>query len=147
MPVSRDEVGYGIGLQILIHVGQQEVFDAITNPEKIKIWDYPDNVDVDLRVKGWIRLQSGGVEREGRIILVNPPAAFAYKIPTPYPAHERNKIFAATVHYVLDDMFGQTRVRLRHSEFPKKQFAEVEERAWKGIYLPRLKEYCEGKDD
>ena len=146
MPVSKEESGYGIGLQILVQVGQQEVFDAITNPDKIKVWDYPDHAAVDLRVKGWIRLRSGGVEREGRIIILSPPAAFAYKIPTPYPAHERNKIFAATVHYVLDDMFGQTRVRLRHSGFPKKQFAEVEERAWKGIYLPRLKEYCEGQD-
>ena len=71
MPVGKEEIGYGLGLQIVIQAGQQEVFDAITNPDKIKIWDYPDSAGVDLRVKGLIRLRSGGVEREGRIIILN----------------------------------------------------------------------------
>jgi len=75
LPVAKEEAGYGIGLQILINAGQQIVWDAITNPKKLTIWDYPDQSSMDLRVKGWIRLRSGGIEREGRIILLNPPAA------------------------------------------------------------------------
>jgi len=147
LTVVKEEIGFAVRLQILVGAGCQSVFNAVTKPERIVKWDYPDRVQLDPRVRGWIRLREGNVEREGRITAYSPPREFTYKIPTPFPAPERNKKFAATIQFVLDDLFGRTRVRLRHSGFPQKSFAVLEERAWHNIYLPRLKEYCESVEE
>lgn len=143
VPVVKEDTGYGVRLQVMIKADVNRVFQALTTGDQVVVWDYPDQVRLDPRKNGWIRISSGGVEREGKILAFTPPSVFAYAITTPFPAPDRNKFFKALIHYILEDVFNQTRVRLRHAGFPTEQFATLEERAWKGIYLPRLREYCE----
>ncbi len=143
MSIYRDKKFWGIRQQILIHGDQDDVFDAVTNPDRLTIWDYPDSVEVDLRVNGRIVITSGGVARVGEILKYTPPRLYSFTIPMPYPSFERNRTFESAIQYVIENVYGIIQVKMQHSGFPNEKMALLEEKAWKGIYMPRLKKYIE----
>lgn len=143
MPIFRDKKFWGIKHQILIHGDQDDVFDAVTNPARLVIWDYPDSVEADLRIDGRIIITSGGIARVGKILKYSPPRLYTFTIPMPYPSYERSKTFNSKIQYVIENIYGIIQVKMQHSGFPSEKMVLLEEKAWKGIYMPRLKKYIE----
>lgn len=143
MSVQLEDIGWAIRQQIILEAEQERVFKTITLPEEIVKWDYYDHVQTDLRENGRITLVIDGVTRTGRIARYSPPRIFEFRITLPYPSRDRHRTYNAVIQFTVDDVNGSTQLKLRHRGFPRRDMAELEERAWRNIYLPRLKDYVE----
>ncbi len=106
--------------QLVIPVGRQRVWEAITATDQIARW-FSDTVTMELKPGSPIVFQWNGYgERRGRVEAVEPPNRFAYRwIPTDETDQSIpfDEVPSTLVEYTLEDTAEGTRVTVTESGF------------------------------
>jgi uncharacterized protein YndB with AHSA1/START domain len=104
--------------QITIQASAQKVFDALTQPELVRLWQYGRVVTTDWAVGGPIRFRSDvpgaakPFEEWGTILDVRPNELIKYSLFTPRAGLEDRPENYCVTSYVLSDDNGQSRVEI-----------------------------------
>jgi uncharacterized protein YndB with AHSA1/START domain len=107
--------------EIIIAASTQKVFQALTQPEQIKLWQYGRVVTTDWKVGGSIRFSSElagsaeTLEQWGAILEMRPNEFIKYRLFTPGHGLEDKGNYSVT-SYRLENKHGQTRVELMHED-------------------------------
>lgn len=108
--------------EIVVEASTQKVFDALTKPELIKLWQYGRVVTTDWKVGGNIKFRSeweGSVEtleQWGTILEFRPNEFIKYRLFTPgFHLEDKMENYCVT-SYILVNENGRTRVELTHQD-------------------------------
>ena len=106
--------------QLVIPVGRQRVWEAITTPNQIAGW-FSDSVTMELAPGSPILFHWDGYgDRRGRVETVDPPSRFAYRwIPTDESDQSIpfDEVPSTLVEYTLEETSEGTRVTVTESGF------------------------------
>jgi uncharacterized protein YndB with AHSA1/START domain len=120
--------------QLVIPVGRQRVWDAITSPDQIAGW-FSDSVTMELEPGSPIVFHWDGYgDRRGQVETVDPPGRFAYRwIPTDESDQSIpfDEVPSTLVEYILEDTADGTRVTVTESGFSRLP-ADVREQMVRG---------------
>ena len=115
--------------EIIVEPSTQKVFEAITKPELIKLWQYGRVVTTDWKVGGNIKFTSEWegraetLEQWGTILEFRPNELIKYRLFTP-GVHLEDKVENYCVtSYMLVNENGHTRVELIHQDNRPNGFA------------------------
>ena len=133
-------------LKTVIAAPPHRVFAAITEPARIRRWDYCVWVQNDLRLAGKIRKRDEeGRLSEGEIVLLEPPYAFGYVMAQPINPEEPDEgSFTARVEFTIDAHENQSLLTLKAAGFPTEDLCARERNSWGGYFLEKLKTVAEG---
>jgi uncharacterized protein YndB with AHSA1/START domain len=108
--------------EIIIEASIQRVFEALTKPELIKLWQYGRVVTTDWKVGSCIKFTSEWeriaetLEQWGTILDLRPNEFIKYRLFTPgHGLEDKVENYCAT-SYILVNEKGQTRVELIHED-------------------------------
>jgi uncharacterized protein YndB with AHSA1/START domain len=132
---------------ITINAPVQKVWDAITNPELIKQWQYGSDVSTDWKAGSPIKFHSeweGQVyEQWGKVLAVEPHSLIKYTLFAPRPALEDKPENYFTMTYSLKEADGKTQLTITQDD-PRDQAATESEDAEKdNAILEGLKQLVE----
>ena len=115
--------------EIIIEASIQKVFEALTRPELIKLWQYGRVVTTDWKVGGSIEFTSEcegsaqTLEQRGTILDIRPNGFIKYRLFTPgHDLEDRVENYCVT-SYILVDEKRFTRVELIHEDNRPNGFA------------------------
>ena len=115
--------------EIMVEASTQRVFDALTKPELIELWQYGRVVTADWKVGGNIRFRTEWegsaetLEQWGTILDIRPNEFIKYGLFTPkYELEDKVENYCVT-SYILVDEKGRTRVELVHQDNKADGFA------------------------
>jgi uncharacterized protein YndB with AHSA1/START domain len=98
--------------RITINAASSEVWDALINPEKVKLWQYGSVLISDLKVGSEIRFRTeweGQVfEQWGTVLEVQPNQTFKYNLFAPRPGLEDQLENYFEMAYQLTEQAGGT---------------------------------------
>ena len=101
---------------ILIQASTQKVFDALTKPELVKLWQYGRAVTTDWKPGSEIKFSTeweGNVlEQWGTVLDTRTNELIKYNLFTPAPGHEDKAENYCITSYVLTNDNGQTRLEI-----------------------------------
>jgi uncharacterized protein YndB with AHSA1/START domain len=112
---------------IIINASTQKVFDTLTNPALVKLWQYGRVVTTDWKTGSEIKFRTEGggkvLEQWGTVLEMRTNELIKYNLFTPAPALEDKIENYFITSYVLTKDEGQTRVEIiqednRPSAFP-----------------------------
>jgi len=115
--------------EIIIEASTQKVFEALTKPELIKLWQYGRVVTTDWKVGGQIKFRSEWegsaetLEQWGTILDIRPNAFIKYRLFTPRHDLEDKVENYCVTSYILVNEEGHTRVELIHQDNRPNGFA------------------------
>ena len=115
--------------EIIIEASTQKVFEALTKPELIKLWQSRQIVTTDWKVGGEIKFRSefgGGaetLEQWGTILDIRPIEFIKYRLFTPRSDLEDKLENYCVTSYSLVGEKGYTRVELIHQDNRPNGFA------------------------
>ena len=108
--------------EIIVEASTQRVFDALTKPELIKLWQYGRVVTTDWKVGSNIRFRSESegsaeaLEQWGTILDIRPNEFIKYRMFTPRHGLEDKVENYCVTSYILVNDNGHTRVELIHQD-------------------------------
>ena len=108
--------------EIIIEASTQKVFEALTKPELINLWQYGRVVTTDWKVGGNITFASeweGGaetLEQWGTVLDIRPNEFIKYRWFTPKQDFEDKVENYCVTSYILVDERGHTKVELIHQD-------------------------------
>jgi uncharacterized protein YndB with AHSA1/START domain len=117
--------------EIVVEASTQKVFDALTKPELIKLWQYGRVATTDWKVGGSIRFTSEWegraerIEQWGTILEIRPNELMKYRLFTPGLDLEDKPENYCVTSYVLVNEHGRTRVELIHQDNRPNGFARA----------------------
>lgn len=113
----------------MVEASTQRVFDALTKPELIELWQYGRVVTADWKVGGNIRFRTewegsaDALEQWGTIVDIRPNEFIKYRLFTPkYELEDKVENYCVT-SYILVDEKGRTKVELVHQDNKPDGFA------------------------
>lgn len=115
--------------EIIIEASTQKVFEALTKPELIKLWQYGRVVTTDWKVGSPITFTSKlagdtePLEQWGTILDIRPNEFIKYRFFTPRSGHEDKADNYCVTSYSLVDEKGHTKVELMHHDNRPNGFA------------------------
>ncbi len=121
-----------------IRAPRQEVFDAWTDPESLRLWMCPGDIQsveatIDLRVGGALRIVMRSAtqifEHRGEFTVIDPPALLAF---TWIAAATDWKPTLVTVEFV-ETGAAETELILTHSRFPRIEVRDQYRSGWSTI--------------
>ena len=132
-------------LKTVIAAPPHRVFAAVTEPAKIRQWDYCAWVQNDLRLAGKLRKRDAeGRLSEGEIVLYKPPYLFAYvMLQMTNPEEPEEGSFTARVEFCVDAHENQSLLTLKATGFPTEDLRDRERNSWGGYFLEKLKKVAE----
>jgi uncharacterized protein YndB with AHSA1/START domain len=99
-----------------IEAPRENVWDALTNPELVKLWQYGSVLTTDWKVGGAIRFRSeweGQVfEQWGTVLDVEPNVRLRYNLFAPRPDLEDRPENYFEMRYVLTELGGATQLEI-----------------------------------
>jgi uncharacterized protein YndB with AHSA1/START domain len=142
--------GFNAVSRVTIDASIQSVWDALTNPDKIKRYMHGTNVSTDwkegspIRWKGEWKGQS--YEDKGEILEVRPQRSLKYTHWSPMGGSEDTPENYHTLTYELANESGKTILTLTQDNNPSQEAAdEMAKNNW-GPVLNGLKQTAEGSD-
>jgi uncharacterized protein YndB with AHSA1/START domain len=108
--------------EIIIEASTQKVFEALTNPGLINLWQYGRVVTTDWKVGGDIKFRSElegsreTLEQWGTILDIRSNEFIKYSLYTPGHGLEDKVENYSVTSYVLADEEGHTKVELIHQD-------------------------------
>jgi len=115
--------------EIIIEASTQKVFEALTKPELITLWQYGRVVTTDWKVGGNIKFRSEWegsaetLEQWGTILDIRPNECIKYRLFTPRHDLEDKVEHYCVTSYILVNEEGHTRVELFHQDNRPNGFA------------------------
>ena len=115
--------------EIIIEASIQKVFEALTKPELIKLWQYGRVVTTDWTVGRSIKFTSEWegnaetLEQWGTILDIRPNEFIKYRLFTPRTDLEDKVEDYCVTSYILGNERGSTRVELIHEDNRPNGFA------------------------
>lgn len=101
---------------ILIDANKQKVWDALTKPELVKLWQYGSDVLTDWKVGSEIRFQTKWedkvFEQWGNILEIIPNQLIKYNLFFPRPEIEDKPENYFVMSYVISDFQNQTKLEI-----------------------------------
>lgn len=105
---------------IIINAPKEKVWEALTKPELVKLWQFGSNLDTDWQVDGSIRftteLDGQVMEQWGRVLDIRPPDLLRYSLYAPGPDHEDKPENYFIMSYILTDENGDTNLEIRQED-------------------------------
>ena len=114
--------------EIIVEASAQKVFEALTKPELLELWQYGRVVTTDWKVGSDIKVTSGWegraetLEQWGTILEFRPNEFIKYRLFTPR-AYLEDKVENCVTSYILVCENGHTRVELIHQDNRPNGFA------------------------
>ena len=115
--------------EIVVEASTEKVFDALTKPELIKLWQYGRVVTTDWQVGGNIKFTSEWegraetLEQWGTVLEFRPNEFIKYRLFTPGFHFEDKAENYCVTSYMLVNENGRTRVELIHQDNRPNGFA------------------------
>lgn len=134
MATIKDE-GFSITLTWIIYATPDEVFEALTNPELIKLWSNEDAV-LDSKVNGDFEMFGGWVK--GSVLVFEPGKKLSYSWK---PTDWNKKSDASTVTYLFEKDIAGTKLTLIHKGFPDIKQSENHKTGWVDNVFEPLNDY------
>jgi len=101
---------------IIINASTQKVFNALTNPALIKLWQYGRVVTTNWKPGSEIKFRTEGggnvLEQWGTVLEMKPDELIKYNLFTPAPGLEDHIANYFVTSYILTNAHGQTRVEI-----------------------------------
>jgi uncharacterized protein YndB with AHSA1/START domain len=108
--------------EIVVEASTQKVFEALTKPELVELWQYGRVVTTDWKVGGNIKFTSEWegraetLEQWGTILEFRPNEFIKYRLFTPgFHLEDKAENYCVT-SYILFNENGRTRVELTHQD-------------------------------
>ncbi|SHM81889.1 SRPBCC domain-containing protein [Mucilaginibacter sp. OK098] len=112
---------------IIINASTQKVFETLTNPELIKLWQYGRVVTTDWKTGSEIKFRTEGggkaLEQWGTVLEMRTNELIRYNLFTPAPNLEDKMENYCITSYVLTKDEGQTRLELIQEDNRPNAFA------------------------
>jgi uncharacterized protein YndB with AHSA1/START domain len=101
---------------ITTHATAQQLFDALTKPELVRLWQFGRELTTDWKTGGRISFRTGTgedvLEQWGTVLEVRDKELIKYNLFTPRPdLEDRIENYCVTC-YVISDDNGETRIQL-----------------------------------
>src|ERR1044072_6130740 len=101
---------------ITTHASAQQVFNALTRPELVRLWQFGRELTTDWKAGGRISFRTGTgddvLEQWGTVLEVQDKVLIKYNLFTPRPELQDSKENYCVTSYVISDDHGKTRVEL-----------------------------------
>lgn len=105
---------------IIVNAPKEKVWEALTKPELVKLWQFGSHLATDWQVNSSIRFiteREGKVfEQWGRVLEVRPPELLRYSLFAPHPDLEDKPENYFIMSYILTDENGNTKLEIRHED-------------------------------
>jgi uncharacterized protein YndB with AHSA1/START domain len=112
---------------IIINASTQKVFDALTNPELVKLWQFGRVVTTDWKTGSEIKFKTEGggkvLEQWGTVLEIRTNELIKYNLFTPTPNLEDKTENYCITSYVLTKDEEQTRLELVQEDNRPNAFA------------------------
>jgi len=101
---------------IIIKASAQKIFDTLTKPELIKLWQYGRELTTDWKAGSEIKFSTGGdgnlLEQWGTVLEIRTNELIKYNLFTPRPDLEDKIENYNVTSYILTTENGQTKVEI-----------------------------------
>jgi len=101
---------------ITTHASAQQVFDALTKPALVNLWQFGRELTTDWKAGGRISFRTGTgddvLEQWGTVLEVQDKALVKYNLFTPRPDLQDSKENYCVTSYVISEDNGKTRIEL-----------------------------------
>jgi len=112
---------------IIINASTQKVFDTLTNPELVKLWQFGREVTTDWKTGSEIKFRTEGggkvLEQWGTVLEIRTNELIKYNLFTPAPNLEDKTENYCITSYVLTKDEAQTRLELTQEDNRPNTFA------------------------
>lgn len=105
---------------ITTHASSQQVFNALTKPELVRLWQFGRELTTDWKAGGRISFRTGTgedvLEQWGTVLEVRDKELIRYNLFTPRPDLEDRIENYCVTSYVISDDNGETRIQLTQED-------------------------------
>ena len=105
---------------IIINASTQKVFDALTKPELVKLWQYgkilTTNWVTGSEINFKTEYEAKVNEQWGTVLEIQPPQLIKYNLFTPGPRHEDKIENYCITTYMLSEVKDRTKLELIHED-------------------------------
>lgn len=105
---------------LTIHAPKEKVWDALTKPELVKLWQFGSDLATDWNVGSSIRFKTeweGNVyEQWGEVMEVRPYDFLQYNLFAPRPGLEDKPENYFIMSYILTEVDGQTELQIKQED-------------------------------
>jgi len=132
--------------KIIIDASPQKVWDVLTKPEFVKLWQYGSQLDTSWEVGSKIKFTSKWedtvFEQWGTVLEFTPPTKLRYSLFAPHPDLEDKAENYFEMIYLLNDKNGKTNLAIIQED-NRPNAVQEEEQGEENPILKTLKEIAE----
>jgi uncharacterized protein YndB with AHSA1/START domain len=133
---------------IKVNAPLQKVWDAITKPEFVKLWQYDSDLLTSWEIGSDIRFKAVWgdkvFEQWGKVLVFEPPGLVKYSLFAPAPGLEDKPGNYFIMQYVLQNEGGQTQLQIIQED-NRPNAVQEEPQGEENPILKALKDLAEGK--